>query len=279
MSTMTVGGASLTNNWTGTSGATAAFVSFFNKNTDATISLGGVSTVPGSVAIFSRNGSDIVSGSTITDQSTGHNSITSLHAATIFAAPGDTISSASASTVFGAGAHVVNFSISGAHSSIVGGAAGTVGTASGANTTLVGGTGISMFTATGDNSLAVAGRGITGLDLSGSTGAESVSTNPLGNSGTLVAFLGSGADTVMGGSGASTILGGSGHDVFAFISGHSGGSEVIVNFTARDSVAFSGYTAAPTETVKSFDGVASDVIKLSDNTTITLVAIDHKLFS
>jgi hypothetical protein len=154
-----------------------------------------------------------------------------------------------------------------------------VGTVSGANTTLVGGTGNTIASVSGANSLAVAGSsGVTGIDESGSTGPETIATNPLGNSGTLVAFLGSGADSVLGGGGASTIEGGSGNDVFAFINGHAGGSEVIYNFTAIDNFAFAGYgysaTNLPTEAV----GTLGDVITLSDGTTITLVGIDHKIF-
>ena len=131
----------------------------------------------------------------------------------------------------------------------------------------------------GANSLAVAGSaGITGINESGSTGAETIATSPLGNSGTMVAILGSGADSVLGGSGASTITGGSGSDVFAFIKGHAGGSEVIIGFTASDNLAFAGYgytgASLPVETVGAF----GDVITLTDGTTITLAGYTHKIF-
>jgi Ca2+-binding RTX toxin-like protein len=284
MSGATVSGSSLTNYWTLTSGATPVFTSYFNSISSVTISPGGESTVPGAVAFFTANGSDTLSGSTITDQSTGGNSVTTLNPATIFAAPNDTISSAAASTVFGAGSGITHFMVSGANSSITGGAGGTVGTVSGANSTLVGGSGNSIFHVTGANSEAVAGPGpgITGIDESQTTGPENIGTNPIGNSGTLVAFLGSGADTVTGGSGASTIVGGSGNDVFGFVQGQAGGSEVILNFNASDNLAFKGYGYSlanpPAENITTFDGITSDVITLSDNTTITLVGIDHKIF-
>jgi Ca2+-binding RTX toxin-like protein len=168
---------------------------------------------------------------------------------------------------------------SGAGSSVAGGAGGFVGTVSGANSTLIGGSTASIVSVTGANSLAVAGSaGITGINESGSTGAETIATNPLGNAGTMVALLGSGADSVLGGSGAATITGGSGADVFAFINGHAGGSEVIIGFKAGDNLAFAGYgyTGAnlPTEAV----GSLGDVITLSDGTKITLAGFDHTLF-
>ena len=284
MSGTTVSGSSLVNYWTLTSGATPVFASYFNSISSVTLSSGGVSTVPGAVALLSANGSDTLSASAVTDQSAGGNTVTTLNPAVIFAAPNDTISSAAASTVFGAGSGITNFMVSGANSSIVGGAGGIVGTASGANTTLVGGSGNSIFHVTGANSQAVAGPGpgTTGIDESQSTGPENIATNPNGNSGTLVAVLGSGADTVTGGSGASTIVGGSGNDVFGFVQGHAGGSEVILNYTSSDNIAFQGYgyslTNPPTESVTTFDGIASDVITLSDNTTITLVGVNHKVF-
>jgi hypothetical protein len=205
-----------------------------------------------------------------------------LNPSVIFAAANDTISSGAATTLFGATGGLTTFSISGAHSSIGGGAGGITGTASGANTTLIGGTGNTIVTVTGANSLAVAGPGpgTTGINEASSTGAEEITTSPTGTSGPLVAILGSGADTVLGGGGASTITGGSGSDVFGFIKGTAGGTEVIFNFTSKDTFAFGGYTgsAISSEGVGSFNGVASDQITLTDGTKITLVGINHTVF-
>jgi Ca2+-binding RTX toxin-like protein len=158
-----------------------------------------------------------------------------------------------------------------------------VATTSGANATLIGGTSVSIVHVLGANSLAVAGSaGLTGIDESKSTGAETIATNPLGNAGEMIAILGSGADSVLGGSGSATISGGTGKDVFAFIKGHAGGSEVIIGFTSSDNLAFAGYGYTgdhlPTETIGAIDGISSDVISLSDGTTITLAGIDHKIF-
>jgi hypothetical protein len=157
-----------------------------------------------------------------------------------------------------------------------------VGVASGANTTLVGGSGTAnALTVGGSGSLAVAGAspGVTNITLDETSGGSTIATNPLGNSGTLVATLSSsGADTVLGGGGASTITGGGGNDVFAFVNGHAGGTEFISNFTTSDNFAFGGYgysaTNLPTENVVG----GNDVITLTDGTVITLVGIDHKIF-
>jgi hypothetical protein len=176
---------------------------------------------------------------------------------------------------------VTSFMATGGSDSIGGGQGGFIGTASGANDTVAGGSGNTIVAVTGANSLAVSGPGpgVTGIDESASTGPETIATNPNGNSGTLIATMGSGADTAIGGSGASTITGGSGDDVFAFIKGHAGGTEVIINFTPSDNLVFSasyGYTATnlPTEAV----GSLGDVITLNDGTTITLAGYDHKIF-
>jgi Ca2+-binding RTX toxin-like protein len=174
---------------------------------------------------------------------------------------------------------VTQFTASGAASSITGGTGGIVGNASGANSTLVGGTGNSIYTVTGSNSLAVAGpSAVTGIDESASTGPELITTNPLGNSGTLVAKLGAGADSVVGGGGASTITAGTGNDVFAFIKGHAGGSEVIIGYNASDNIAFAGYGYTATDLPSEAVGPVGDVITLNDGTTITLAGIDHTIF-
>src|ERR1700761_4944336 len=103
MSGTTVSGSSLVNYWSPTNGAAAVFASYFGSLNNVTLSSGGVSTVTGSVALVSANGSDTLSASAVTDQSAGGNTVTTLNPAVIFAAPNDTISSAAASTVFGAG--------------------------------------------------------------------------------------------------------------------------------------------------------------------------------
>jgi hypothetical protein len=284
MSGTTINGGSVPNNFSGASGASFAFAQYFNSLTAiSTFSGSGVSTPTGATEITGSGGSSTVFGSAVADVSSGSNSITLGNPAVVFAAPNDTVSAVGAATLFGGSSGTTRFTFGGSGSSVTGGAGNIAGSASGSNSTLVGGTGISLFSVTGANSLAVAGpSGITGINETASTGPETIATNPNGNSGTLVATLGSGADSVIGGSGASTITGGSGADVFAFVKGHAGGSEVIFNFTGSDNFAFAGYgytsTITPTETVGTFGGVASDVITLSDGTKITLVGVGHTIF-
>ena len=202
--------------------------------------------------------------------------VTTLPSAKVFAASGDTITAAGADTLYGADTGLSTFISTGNNSSVVGGAGDMAATASGANTTLIGGTGTSNFTVSGAGSVAVAGpSGTTNISLTDSAGAE-VATNPLGNSGSLVASLSQtgGADTVAGGSGSSSIVGGNGHDVFAFVAGHGGGSETISGFTSNDTFAFSsdyGYSLKnpPPEAVVN----GNDVITLTDGTEITTITI------
>jgi Ca2+-binding RTX toxin-like protein len=281
--TSTVSGSTVPNNFSGASGATAAFQSYFNSSTSFTVfSSSGVSTVNGPAVLASPNTAVTLTGATaIADTSSGGNAITTTSNTTVFAAPNDTVTaSTGATSLFGASSGQTNFSLGGSGSSVTGGAGSIVGTVSGANSTLVGGSGTSLFTVTGSNALAVAGSGgTTGINLSQTTGAETIATNPNGGSGKLVAVLGSGADSVIGGGGASTITAGSGADVFGFVKGHAGGSEVIIGYNSNDTLAFGGYgysaTNVPTENV----GSVGDVITLSDGTTITLVGVDHKIFS
>ncbi len=279
--TTTVNGGSVPSQFTGASGATAAFNSYFNSSTTFTVFSGsGVSTTTGPVVVATPNSALTVTGaSAVADTTAGGNAITTTTPTTVFAAPNDTVTATAASTIYGGGSGVTQFTASGAGSSVTGGSGGIVGTVSGANSTLVGGTGNSIYKVTGSNSLAVAGpSGVTGVNESASTGPELIATNPLGNSGTLVATLGSGADSVIGGGGASTITAGTGNDVFAFIKGHAGGSEVIIGYNASDNLAFAGYGYTASNLPSEAVGPVGDVITLNDGTTITLAGIDHTIF-
>lgn len=282
--TTSVSGGTTPSNFSDASGAGAAFSTIFATGTTYTVFTGGGTvSVPGT-AVLSTSGTAVtVSGSTtaVADTTSGSNTITSTTNTVIFSGPNDTVTASTGSTtLFGASSGTTTFSIGGSGSSVTGGSGNIAGVASSSNSTLVGGTGTSLFTVNGANNLVAAGQsGTTGVDLSQSAGGNTITTNPLGNSGTLIATLSNGADSVIGGGGASTITAGSGNDVFGFVNGHAGGSEVIIGFSSNDTLAFGGYgyslTNAPTETVTS----GSDVITLSDGTTITLVGVDHKLFS
>jgi len=277
---VTTSGGTTPSQFTG-GGSQANFNQFLNGATTYTVFTGtGVSTVTGPVVLGSTNTAVTVSGaSAVADTTAGGNVITTQSATTVYAAPNDTVSSAAATTLLGANGGVTSFSLGGSGTSVTGGSGGIVGTVSGANSTLVGGTGTSIYHISGANTLAVAGSaGITGIDASKSTGPETIVTNPLGNFGTLVAILGSGADSVIGGGGASTITAGSGHDAFLFVKGHAGGSEVIIGFTASDNFGFAGYGYTAGNLPAEHVGSIGDVITLSDGTTITLAGVFHKIF-
>ena len=276
--TPTSGGVAPTNN-SDASGAAQSFNSIFSYNVfngSGEIT----STVP--VVIGTADGAVTVSGAPVINDAAagGGNSITTTTPTAVFASANDTISAASsATTVFGSSSGQTTFSLGGNGNWVTGGSGSIVGTVSGGNSTLVGGTGVSLFTVTGSNNLAVAGpSGTTGINLSHSTGPETIATNPLGNSGTLVGILGSGADSVIGGSGASTITAGSGPDAFIFVKGHAGGSETIIGFNDKDNLGFAGYgysgANVPTESVT----VGGDVMTLNDGTTVLFAGLHHKIF-
>ena len=92
----------------------------------------------------------------------------------------------------------------------------------------------------------------------------------------MVAQLGSGADTFVGGGGTSFVQAGSGADVFGFVKGAAGGTEYIYGFNAKDNIAFDNYGTGYVPTEQVVNG--SDVISLSDGTTIHLVGYSEKLF-
>jgi hypothetical protein len=89
------------------------------------------------------------------------------------------------------------------------------------------------------------------------------------------------ADMVVGGSGASTVIGGAGPDLYAFLNGHAGGSETIMNYKIGiDAMLFVGYGGNPitSQSVENVYGWGkSDVLTLSDGTTITLVGIHQSV--
>ncbi|WP_459677997.1 hypothetical protein [Acidisoma sp. 7E03] len=281
--TATLSGGVSPANHSDASGAATSFNSYYGLgSTYESLTASGSDSVSGPLVIGQSNLAVTVSGASAIDDATatGSNSISVDTPSVVFASQNDTISAASAATtLFGAATGTTTFALGGQNSSATGGSGSFSGMSSGANSTLVGGTGVSLMTMTGANSLGVAGQaGTTGIDASASSGPLTIATNPLGNTGTLVAILGSGADTVVGGSGASTVTAGTGSDVFTFIKGHGGGTEYIIGFNAKDNLAFAGYgysaTNLPTETVTSL----GDTITLNDGTQITLAGIDHKIF-
>jgi Ca2+-binding RTX toxin-like protein len=157
------------------------------------------------------------------------------------------------------------------------------------NSTLVGGSGTGPSTIGGGNNITafaagtgpttlIAGTGTSVLDGLTGKGVESFSTSPFATANTtaLMALNGA-ADTVVGGSGHSTVIGGAGPDTYAFLSGNAGGSETILGLKFGDRLIFGLYQGNPIASEGVTNG--SDVIKLTDGTSITLAGFDHKLFS
>jgi Ca2+-binding RTX toxin-like protein len=202
-------------------------------------------------------------------------------AATVDAGTGSTtIDGGSGSLYFSAGASSNDSLTAGSGStSLVGGsggsdtfvgATGVSGTDSSMAVTLTGGS-------TGDN--VTGGSGNTTVDASATTGPLQITTNPLDNSGTLNATLGSGADSVIAGSGDAYITAGSGADVFGFVSGHGGGSVTISGFNAKDNLAFGDLTIKSEQFTPTTGttGPGTDVMLLSDGTTVTFLDVDGKI--
>jgi hypothetical protein len=120
------------------------------------------------------------------------------------------------------------------------------------------------------------------IEMVGGTGAgaEEMRTG----SGQAFIGLNNNADMVVGGSGDSIVIGGTGPDLFAFLYGHAGGSETIINFKIGiDALLFDpgyGGHAVASESVENVAGWGkSDVLTLSDNTTITLVGVHSTLYT
>lgn len=277
----TVSGSTILSNFT--SAGSDLLATYFNTSDSyAAVSSSGSVSVSGAVVITGSGSDYTISGASAIDDASGsgENSVTLTTSSIVWAGEGDTVSAASsAATIFGSNYGTTTFTLGGDNNSVTGGSGSLLGTVSGSNSTLVGGSGTSVLSVTGSNNLVVGGSsGSTTVDLSSTTGAETITTNPNGSDGSLFATMGSGADTFVGGTGNATVVSGSGSDVFAFVDKNSGESysTTIYNFTSSDNLAFSGYDNSKlTETVTN----GSDVITLSDGSTITLVGVDHKLFS
>ncbi|WP_158800828.1 MULTISPECIES: calcium-binding protein [unclassified Acidisoma] len=199
------------------------------------------------------------------------------------------VGGAGAVSVIGGSGHSTLFGGTGSASTFLAGGAG--------NNTLVGGSGTGSSTIGGGFNDVEFARGSGPITLIGGTGTSlmvgvtgtgpelfSTSPDPAGitatNSvGTTTALIGlnKAADTVVGGTGSSTVIGGgTGNDTYSFLAGHAGGVETIYNLTEGDKIIFGNYVG---NAIKS-EGVVngSDVIKLTDGTTINLFGITHTLF-
>jgi Ca2+-binding RTX toxin-like protein len=183
------------------------------------------------------------------------------------------------STLFGGTGSASTFLAGGSgNSTLVGGSGTGASTLGGGHNEVefARGSGLTTLIAGDGNSLMV---GVTG------TGPELFSTspdpkgptaaNPQGT--TALIGLNKAADTVIGGTGSSTVLGsGAGNDTYSFLAGHAGGTETIYGLTEGDKLVFGNYVGNAIQSEGVVNG--SDVIKLTDNTTITLFGINHTLF-
>jgi hypothetical protein len=199
------------------------------------------------------------------------------------AGSGDTIAAGSGSTaVTAAGAGAVVFGGSGALSFVGGTSGATIAGGSGdvsvtggsGGTTLFGGGGGAIhYTGDAGALLYAAGSGNETLDASGSsTSNQMFGGQDRGGHDLIIG--GSGNDTLVAGSGSDTLAGGfAGHDVFVFFSSNGGiaANDLVMNFTANDTVLLSGYgaVAAGVALSRATSSGGATTITLSDNTTIT----------
>jgi Ca2+-binding RTX toxin-like protein len=194
------------------------------------------------------------------------------------------IGGSGAVSVSGGAGNTTMFGSTGTADTILRGGSGQnylVGGSGVGNTTLVGGAGPTWEFAAGTGPITMyAGSDTTIMVGVTGTGSELMKTG----SGNALIGLNANSDTVIGGSGASTIMGGAGKDVYSFVKGQAGGTEIIGNFkVGKDSLIFSpeyGTHAVASEAVETVAGWGrSDVIQLTDGTTITLVGVTHKIES
>lgn len=247
------------------------------------VNAGDAGTVPGAIALAGPGLNATVNSASLVIDPFGDSSITlKINEATLFAGLRDTIAAGSnGNKIYGSDYDSTRVNVIGDRNEVHGGDGLLFSSVSGSHNIVITGAGSGAVKVTaGDNdNLLVAGRdGLAIFDLSQSTGAETIASNPLGNSGKMFVTLGAGADTVIAGSGDSTVRGGTGPDVFAVVAGHAGGTLTIYDFKSSDTIVFDGYNYSaknlPSETVAS----GSDVITLVDGTKITLVGYDHTLW-
>lgn len=115
--------------------------------------------------------------------------------------------------------------------------------------------------------------------VSGSNGSQvtvSGSGNTQVTAGTgneiLNATASTGNVTLTGGSGNTVMAGGKGSDTFSFVRGQAGGQYTIVNFTAADTLALTGYGPTGAITGETLSG-GSVVLTLADSSRITFQSL------
>ena len=140
--------------------------------------------------------------------------------------------------------------------------------------TLVGADGNSLVGLGANQDVLVAGSGNESLVGSGGGGGDIM----FANRGDIAMFAGTGNDTFVASSGTAQMVGGPGNDLFAFVSGATGGSDTIWNFThGQDQVALFGYGTGTVSTLLASAVVSGGgtTITLPDNTRITFGNLTH----
>ncbi len=185
----------------------------------------------------------------------------------------------------GSGSATVNVQ-SGAHAFYTGGTGTLLFIDTGAGSTVVGGSGAeTIFGANGaysggtDGNNLIYGSGTLtgggGGDTLSATGQRNTFLQAAGGNETLSAALSTGADTLAAGPGNDTLFGGSGKDVFQFSQTTGGGSTLVQDFTATDSIHLVGYGTgeAGNAVANAVVTSAGTTVQLSDKTTITFTGV------
>lgn len=229
---------------------------------------------------------------------------------TVFANGSGTVTGGTGNNIFFAdnvgGENVVNSN--GNNDTIIAGAGAVTVNSHGADPQITGGSGQLVYCGqapgdptitggTGQETLfAGAGQDLTYLDGSNTTSGANIMAAGTGNE-TLdaggatygvqlaagagsVDMIGSkGPDTFYGGAGFATMTGNGGADVFMFgnTATHTGGTDIITDFSSSDLFAVSGYGANAAQNALNAATVAagSTTVKLSDNTTITFLDVTN----
>jgi hypothetical protein len=179
----------------------------------------------------------------------------------------------SGAVVFG-GSGALNF-VGGTSGATIAGGSGSMSVAGGSGgTTLFGASGGAIrYTGDAGDLLYAAGSGNETLDASGSS-TNDVMVGGQDRGGRDLIIGGAGNDVLAAGGGSDTLVGGAAsHDVFVFFSSDGGiaANDVVMNFSANDTVWLSGYGAAAAGDALSgaTSSGGSTTITLADNTRIT----------
>ena len=263
-----------------------------------------ISTGPGHDTIAAASGNDSISTQTGSSQiflGSGNDMVVSGGNDTISGGSGPATIQASTAgdEVFAGGAAALNFLNADGASTLIGGSGdatvyggtGQVTLFGGASmrdlffagqrggNTLVAGAGLATLGGAGGGNVFVAGSGGDLIAVGpgrntvfGGAGNDTISTGR----GSTVVIAGTGADQIIAGSGQATLQAGGGRDLFVFVTGMSGGSDLITGFTpGLDHLVLDGYgaNAAAPAIAGATPAAGGMQLHLGDGTTITLAGL------